>query len=717
MRVSSCLGRAFSLVVGAWLGAAGAQSASDAPHYAVDTLVVEALRAPATLGTVPYSVSRFDVTAPARADPGLSLQEALAPVPGLLVARRHNLSQGDRLVLRGIGARASFGVRGVRILLDDIPLTLADGQAQPGVVDLARVDEVEVLSGPAAALYGNAAGGVIRLRAHAPEGPRRQAAVLVGSDGLRQVRVGAEHVGADAWLSWGASHTDLEGDRAHANARQRTLGAIARRRLADDWEVRAVAHLYDAPYLLNPSSLDRAAADADPQQTRFFVRQQGSAKQVRHGQLGLQLARTGAAGADSRIAAYAVDRTLLNPIPGRVVELDRLAWGLRLDHRQPLRPGLEAAVGLEWEAQRDERDEFANAGLADADVDRFDDDRLFAHVVYGDRLIAQDERASGLGLFALARWRRPAERLQVTAGVRVDRQRFAADDRLLADGDDSGSRTLAEWSPTLGVVWAPHPWLAIWANAATAFLTPTTVELGNRADGRGGFNPDLEPEHYRSGEVGLRGLWPGAALEGEVALYRLQLDDMLVPFQLAGGDEVYYRNASRARNLGTEARLAWHPTAQLDVDASATALDFTFAGGDLSGNQVPGMPPRVARAALTWRPASPVMARLALRHESDMYANDGNGPAPDSSAPRSAFVRDAFTTLDLRASLRRHRGAWETEIFAGLDNLFAADFSGSVVPNAAGNRFFEPAPGRTVYVGLRLAQAPANPPTRREISP
>jgi iron complex outermembrane receptor protein len=42
------------------------------------------------------------------------------------------------------------------------------------------------------------------------------------------------------------------------------------------------------------------------------------------------------------------------------------------------------------------------------------------------------------------------------------------------------------------------------------------------------------------------------------------------------------------------------------------------------------------------------------------------------------------------------------EVFLGIDNVFDEAYNGSVVPNAFGDRYFEPAPGRTVFGGVRL---------------
>ena len=91
----------------------------------------------------------------------VNLSESLSTTPGLLLQNRQNYAQDLQLSIRGHGARSTFGVRGVQVLVDGIPATMPDGQGQTNNIDLASVERIEVLRGPYSTLYGNASGGVI----------------------------------------------------------------------------------------------------------------------------------------------------------------------------------------------------------------------------------------------------------------------------------------------------------------------------------------------------------------------------------------------------------------------------------------------------------------------------------------------------------------------------------------------------------------------------
>src|ERR671920_2196815 len=117
---------------------------------------------------LPYAISRV---VPDSGRPSLrhiSFDEMLLAIPGLAVANRSNPTQDPRISIRGFGARSAFGVRGVRVVRDGIPLTLPDGQTPIDYLDLESVGSIEVIRGSAGSLYGNAAGGVIDVRSSEP---------------------------------------------------------------------------------------------------------------------------------------------------------------------------------------------------------------------------------------------------------------------------------------------------------------------------------------------------------------------------------------------------------------------------------------------------------------------------------------------------------------------------------------------------------------------
>jgi iron complex outermembrane receptor protein len=153
------------------------------PQIGLPEVSVTALRLPFEESNIPYSLSVKNARI---STSGLSLSESITGLPGLEINARYNYAVGDRITNRCFGARTQFGVRGVRIVFDDMPVTFADGQSNLEMIDLQNLSYVELLRGPGSSLYGNASGGVLILHSKPINDDRFLASVstTAGSDGL-----------------------------------------------------------------------------------------------------------------------------------------------------------------------------------------------------------------------------------------------------------------------------------------------------------------------------------------------------------------------------------------------------------------------------------------------------------------------------------------------------------------------------------------------------
>lgn len=677
----------------------------DSVRYQLPATVINAVRTERPAADLPYALSVVEIDSNITTGAALSLEDVLRGVPGISVDNRHNLSQGDRLSARGLGVRAAFGVRGLKVVLDGIPLTTADGQTQLNNLDLGSMARIEILRGPSSALYGNASGGLLSIstRKAASAPLRLQPRLLMGSDGLLRLQTRLSGSSGRHRYFLNVQGLQSDGYRDHAYGETRSLNALSHHDLSERLELSLLFNAYDAPYLFNPSSLDRETAATRPQSARFFVVSQGASKKVRQVQGGASLSYRHDGESTSQIVLYGLDRALTNPIPGRIIELERSGGGLRATHSGTWR-ALRYTGGIDGDWQSDQRDEFANEGLADEYIGKLDDASVFARLQYGAHQLDQREKVRSMGPFlALDIPLRPDLRLSLSG--RYDHYRFEAEDQFTLDGDDSGARSLGQFSPLIGLNYRPHPLVSLYANYATAFQTPTTTELSNRADGLGGFNPNLDPEHIRSAELGARLRHPRWPLDAEFSIYQLDIRDMLIPFQVDApeSEEIYFRNAGEAQNRGAELAFSATPSPLISAQLSYTYSHFVFVDyplgpSQLADNEVPGLPPHHLFAELRFYPRKGLYANLNAEWLSDYFANDHNGPAPGVDAPRANFVNDGYFRTDL--SLGWHPSHWQ--VFVGINNLFDVSYNGSIVPNAFGNRFFEPAAGRTAYAGIEL---------------
>nr|MCS5634876.1 Plug domain-containing protein [Myxococcota bacterium] len=155
------------LLLGAAGSARGQASETESSGFAEEEIIVRASRIESTLLETPAAVGVIGEEEIQLARPQLTLGESLVRVPGVFTQNRQNFAQDLRVSIRGFGARAQFGLRGVKLIVDGIPATLPDGQGQLDTLQLSTAGRIEVIRGPSASLYGSASGGVIRVESEA----------------------------------------------------------------------------------------------------------------------------------------------------------------------------------------------------------------------------------------------------------------------------------------------------------------------------------------------------------------------------------------------------------------------------------------------------------------------------------------------------------------------------------------------------------------------
>ena len=659
-----------------------------------EALTVTATRSQRPILEVPASIDRVYGEDIHFGRPEINLSESLGRVPGIVAQNRQNYAQDLQISSRGFGARSTFGIRGLRLLVDGIPASMPDGQGQVSHIDLGSAEKIEVLRGPFSVMYGNAAGGVINVFTQSgSSAPGLEASAEAGSYATWRagVKAGARHGDMD-WLASGARF-ETDGYRDHSAARRDQGNAKLRFGLGGPTTVTVVANAFDSPETQDPLGLTRAQADADPRQADARTDEFNTRKSVRQNQLGATLEHHFGASA-LHAALYAGERRVRQylGIPlfvqnfatqsGGVVDLDRGFGGgsLRLAHDGSLlgRP-LTLNVGGEYERMAERRRGFINDNGDLGGLKRDEDDTV-----------------SSTAGYAQAEWR-PGEKWVALAGVRTNRVAFDSVDHYVAPSnpDDSGSRSFNATTPTAGLLYRFAPTTSAYVSYGRGFETPTFAELAYRP-GATGLNFALEPAKSRHLEAGVKTLI-ASNLRLNLAVYDVETRDEIVVDTSSGG-RTTYKNAGRTRRTGAE--LGASATLPFDIEATLawTLLDATFkdsftnsAGTVPAGNMLPGVPRDSAYGELRWRhPATGFTAQLEAQYRSRIAVNDLN----------SEFA-DGYTVANLALGFQQGARDWRLSEFLRVDNLADRSYIGSVIVNESNGRFYEPAPGRNYMVGLQ----------------
>lgn len=675
----------------------------------LDTVVITGQRSREPLFNVPAAVSAVNRETIESAGPQINLSEALTRVPGISVLNRNNYAQDLQLSIRGFGARSTFGVRGVKVLVDGIPATMPDGQGQVSNVSLASAGRIEVLRGPLAQLYGNAAGGVVQVftedDARVPTGT---VSATLGRYGLWKVGAKASTSTPGYGLTIDASEFRTDGFRPNSKAQRRQLNARWQSQWTPDTHVAAVLNVLDQPVSQDPLGLNAAQFKSRSGGTNSFylaALAQEPRKEVRQEQIGFtvehHLTPTTDLSARLYIGSRRLDNALSIPIAaqasatssGGIVSFDRTYGGgaLQGTQRIELAQGRQLALtaGVEVETFREDRQGFVNTrgergGLKRDEINTVRSEDVFVQATYE----------------LTPHW-------AVTAGARHSRVKFKSEDRFIIPGnpDDSGRLDFSATNPVFGVAWKATSDFNAYANIGRGFETPTFNELSFRPGGLTGLNTALKASRSRHSEVGAK--WRYASRQRlDVAVFDIETDDEIVVDTNTGGRSTF-KNAGRTTRRGIELSHVGQFSDTVHSLVSLTLLRARFneafisgAGSTpnvFSGNKLPGTPNRNIYTELTWSPAGAwggFTGAVELVHTGRLYVNDLNTDAAGSS-----------TVFNVRTAFQQNLGGWKLSEWLRVDNLTNRYYAGSVIVNEGNSRFFETALRRNWTIGITATYA------------
>ncbi|MDH3351977.1 MAG: TonB-dependent receptor [Gammaproteobacteria bacterium] len=296
----------------------------------MDKIVVTATRLESSVRDAARSVSVVKKERIQVSTQQLGLDEALAGIPGLYMQNRFNLAQDLRISLRGFGARSSFGIRGIKVVVDGIPESLPDGQAGVDSIDLGSAQRIEVLRGPASSLYGNASGGVISVTGELGSAtPYIEGRLAGGEHGYSQMQLkSAGKMGLTDYLI-SISRTEIDGYRDHADARGSVLNSRLAIPFSDDDKLTFALNLTDQPEADDPGGINAAQATAARSSARAENVRFDTGESLEQQRFGVVYERKRAAGVLT-LRNYYAWRDFANKLPfvgGGSVDLDRFFSG------------------------------------------------------------------------------------------------------------------------------------------------------------------------------------------------------------------------------------------------------------------------------------------------------------------------------------------------------------------------------------------------------
>lgn len=642
----------------------------DSLQVRLDEITVEATHSSISVDAAPLSLSYLvRDRAELAARPAATMDELTFSLPGIFVSNRENYALGERLTIRGLGWRSQFGVRGAHVILDDMPLTVADGQTIMNMVDPSMVERIELLRGPSATFWGNSSGGVLYMSTKpAPDAPKIQYRGYGGSFNTIKQEIRLNTRVGDTRLYGYATYFDTDGFRDHSAATLYRTSIGGERAISDYGNLTFRFNYAGMPKAQHPGSLNKENARENPTASNPFFSNNFAGKNFDQTMAAVSYMHNFESG-NLTFSANGTWRDIHNPLPFGYIGVERNAGVLRSIYRFDELP-FDLNIGAEYKIQRDDR----------LETDIIDGER-------GDQIrVQQLETVTNQALFA--RMGIPVnQRFNINLGLRTDRLLFKSEDNL---GEAlEGDRSFFALNPSAGFSYRLNN-SQIYTNFSTSFESPTTVELVNRPEGGNGFNQNINPERTISIETGLRGNLN--RLRYDIAVYGMRVNDLIISFQLEDGGPNFFRNEGNSIHYGLETGADYDLSNNVNVRLMLNVLRAEFDDGELEGNSIPGVAPFRYGGTLNYTP----------RNQNFSFDHQWIGRYQTNSA--NTETNSPYSILNFRWSMEINQLFDSTVIrpFISVQNILNERYNTSVAINNAGGAYFEPGADRNFQIGIQF---------------
>ncbi len=662
-------------------------------------VVITSPRISMPLKEIPFSASVVTSDIIESLPRSIAIDEPLKLVPGIKVDNQANGSR-IHMSIRGQGILSERGIRGIRILLDEIPINDPTGFA-PDVfdIDYNTIERMEVLRGPAASLYGgSASGGVVNVVTQ-NGGNRPLFAEASTSFGSNNFWKGFGQFGGNAFdanYRVSFSRTGGDGFRDHTHFWGNNVYGKVTYTPTDYLQITPLFSWTDF-YHENPEgvTLDQyrqnirmANPDAIPfneylQTNRTTVGLAGFIKLSSHNEIQFNGYAKGTLFTEANNHTFN-HRTISSP--GGSFQYNH-KFG---DEDQLLRNRISIGTDVQWQQIEEHRT-----------------DNL--HSVEGDTIRSKEEIVqNGVGVFV-------ADRIEIgtkwgmMACFRFDGMQNQLKDQLRDPFDLSGNADFSKTTARFGVDYLLMPELSVFADWGMGFLPPATEELAQNPDHFGGFNTHLTYATSRGFELGSRG-FVGNLATYEITVFSMTTENDFDRYRITDpirNQETFYRNIGSSRRFGTEFYGSYSPMKPLRFQVAYTFANYIYTNANpirvmmddttvvksiLDGNQLPNSPQHQFSVDVDYTLLPGLTVGVSAEGLSKWYIDGAN---VESEAA------NGYTLLHARVRYSFSLGGLQSELSVALRNLTDKEFIAFTEPDPGGNAY-QAGARREVFAALRV---------------
>lgn len=599
-----------------------------------------------------------------------NLRAALDSRTGIQSFNGENFAQDLRISIRGYGSRSAFGVRGIRVYLDDVPLTSPDGTSQMDEVSIFDVSSVETVRSGLAARLGNAGGGAISFGTSNFGSFQSPLQVKTRVNSFGSYDFGAKIVTGKEKISnmLSINHHSFNSRRTYSEARTTSIYNKTKFDISDRFKMTLIAGYYFSPEGNDPGALTQIQFDENrwSPNTRNVLFLAGESVRGHHVALKSNLKLSGKTNLTSLV--FYRKRNFEGNLPtenGGIVHLNRDFVGTTNTIDFGPSKNVQLLIGHSIEFQEDLRTLFRNNMGTKAEMQANQLESVFNNAIF-----QQFQWSFG--------------RFNVHQLLRYDNNGYKLNDLFGQDGFQNGKRNFNSLNGGVGLGYQLKNNTAIFTNVSTSYEMPTLNELTNNPTGLTDFNPALNPENSLHLEVGARSS-EYLKIKWAISYFHINLRNQIQGYESTSfPGKVFYRNAAKSVRNGVEAEITTKLFQRLDVGVNYTFSHFVFSdytvnGVDLSGNFQPIIPAHKCNLSLGSNIAAIANIHFNVTYNAPMWLDDAN-----LTKTKDYFDMNLmFSTTEILVK--------KTIIGVQVNNIFNTLQYSNFRANAIGNRYFEAA--------------------------
>ena len=605
-----------------------------------------------------------------------SFLPALNLNPGIRMEER---SPGSyRLSVRGSSLRSPFGVRNVKIYWNEIPFTDPGGNTYLNLIDFSSINNLEVIKGPGSSLYGAGTGGVL-LMSSRPESERAHMEITRGGYNLFRAAGSMQWGNSKQYFKVSFARQSSDGYRKQSAMDRNFAQVIARRVVGKKSTLSFLGFASNLNYQ-TPGGLTLAQYQADPSQARpaggpfASAEDQHAAVQNRTYFGGLTFEHQWNDRFTTNFIVYGNNTDFQNPAIRNYEARKETSGGVRIVNKLNFRKGL-FVFGLENQAGHSEINVFQNNGG-----------------VKGTQTSSGSAPTALRTAFVQVDFDLPAS-FFLTTGLSLNNYvtRFK---QTVPDIFSATQRSKTIAVPRIALSKKFGKQITSYVSIADGYSPPTTAEI---YPSTAVYNESLQAERGRNLETGLRG--KVGPLNFNFAAYQMNLTNAIVLRRDDSGAD-YFINSGKTRQQGIEAnvnlrfieRKDWIKNLGVWISHSRNNFKFTDYlkyDVDLSGKRLTGTPGQISVMGIDYRPKNGLYFNATGNYVSRIPLDDAN-----------TVFASSYYVFTLRMGYNIEFKNHQAELFAGSENLTDKKYSLGNDLNAAGGRYFNAAPGRSIFGGL-----------------